>query len=102
MQKFKNVVNQCLVKAEPDELVGVKLPLPELHLLIGVSNHYYKLLLRVWPQLALFGRGKWTIHGRHGGGIDGANSVRSCSVQNYTEVHRSVLHCSALNYTVID
>jgi hypothetical protein len=76
MQQFKNVVNRCLLAADPDELVGVKLPLPELHLLIGVCNHLYKLLQRVWPRLAQFGRGKWTVHGRHGGGLDGANSVR--------------------------
>lgn len=68
MSKFKNVINQCLVEADPTELVGNVLPLPELHLLMGVGNHHHKLLLKVWPALVLFGRGKWTVHGRHGGG----------------------------------
>ena len=76
MSKFKNVINECLVEADPSELVGNVLPLPELHLLMGVGNHHHKLLLKVWPALVLFGRGKWTVHGRHGGALDGANTVR--------------------------
>ena len=76
MSKFKNVINQCLVEADPTELVGNVLPLPELHLLMGVGNHHHKILLKVWPALVLFGRGKWTVHGRHGGALDGANTVK--------------------------
>ena len=34
------------------------LPLPELHLLMGVGNHHHKLLLKVWPALVFFGREK--------------------------------------------
>ena len=44
MQKLKNVLNKCLIKADPEQLVGEVLQLPELHLLIEVSNHYYKRL----------------------------------------------------------
>ena len=73
MQKFKNVINECLVHGEPEELVGDKLPLPELHLLIGIVNHYRKLILKIWPRLEIWERGKWTIYGRHGGGLDGVN-----------------------------
>ena len=76
MQKFKNVINECLIKADPQKLVGEEIQLPELHLLIGVTNHYYQKLVVVWPSLVLWGRGKWTVHGRHGGGLDGANSDR--------------------------
>ena len=76
MQKFKNVINKCLIKAEPEQLVGEVLQLPELHLLIGVTNHYYKKLEVVWPSVSLCSRGKWTIQGRQGGGLDGANSDR--------------------------
>ena len=76
MQKLKNVINPCLIKAKPEELVGEKLPLPELHLLMGVVNKGHQMLGQVWPHLVLFGRGKWTVHGRYGGGLDGANSVR--------------------------
>ena len=57
MQKHKNVINKCLLKAEPDVLVTDVLPLPELHLLLGGSTHFYKLLLKLWPQLAIWGRG---------------------------------------------
>ena len=76
MQKFKNVINQCLLEADPEELVGNVLPLPELHLLLGVVTHFYKLLLKVWPPLASWGHGKFTVHGRHGGGLDGTNSLK--------------------------
>ena len=76
MQKFKNVINPCLVEGNPDELVGDKLPLPQLHLLLGTCTHFYKLLVKAWPQLIIWGKGKWTVHGRHGGGLDGANSNR--------------------------
>jgi hypothetical protein len=76
MSKYKNVINECLLEADPRELVGNVLPLPELHLLMGVGNHHHQLLLKVWPALVLFGRGKWTVHGRHGGALDGANTVR--------------------------
>ena len=50
--------------------------LPELRLLIGVTNFYYKKLEKVWPQLSVWGHGKWTVHGRQGGGLDGANCDR--------------------------
>ena len=73
MQKFKNVINECLVHGEPEELVGDKLPLPELHLLIGIVNHYRKLILKIWPRLEIWERGKWTIPVCHGGGLDGVN-----------------------------
>ena len=76
MQTYKNVVNKCLVAADPQEMVGEKIPLPELHLVIGVVNHYRKLLLKVWPGLRLWGKGKWTVHGWQGGGLDGANCMR--------------------------
>ena len=76
MQKYKNVINECLLEAHPEEKVGDVLPLPELHLVIGVGTHFYKLLKKVWPPLTLWGRGKWTIHGRFGGALDGANVNR--------------------------
>ena len=76
MQNFKNVINECLVKADPDELVCNVLPLPELHLLLGFVTHLHKILYRVWPHILIWGRGKWTVHGRHGGGLDGANSMK--------------------------
>ena len=44
MQKYKNVINECLIKAEQNVLVGDVVQLPELHLLIGVTNFYYKKL----------------------------------------------------------
>ena len=66
MQKFKNVINKCLIKAEPDVLVSDVLPLPELHL-----PHYFKVMLKLWSRLAMWGRGKWTVHGRRVGGLTG-------------------------------
>ena len=74
MQTYMNVINECLLKEEPKQLVGDVLTLPELHLLIGGVNHLYQLMKKVWPPLSLWGWGKWTIHGRYGGALDGANS----------------------------
>ena len=54
MQKYKNVINGCLIKAEQNVLVGEVVQLPELHLLIGVTNFYYKKLEKVWPQLSVW------------------------------------------------
>ena len=51
MKTLKNVINECLIDGESEELVGEKHPLPELHLLIRVVNHYCKVLLKVWPGL---------------------------------------------------
>ena len=76
MQKFKNVINPCLVKGDPEQLVGEKLPLPQLHLHLGTCTHFYFLLLKAWPQFDIWRRGKLTVHERHGGGLDGANSNR--------------------------
>ena len=76
MKNHKNDINPCLLKAKPEELVGKKLPLPELHLLMGVGNHYYQVLRQVWPHLVLFCRGKWTMHDRYDGRLDSANTVR--------------------------
>ena len=74
MQYFKNVIHPCLVRGLPEQEVGEVLPLPELHLLMGAVNWGYQLVLKVWPSLVLWGRGRWTVHGRHGGSLDGANS----------------------------
>ena len=76
LSKFKNCKNECLIKAELNEMVGEKCPLPELHLHMGIVNHYRRMLLQVWPDLSLWGRGKWTVHGRYGGGLDGVNSLK--------------------------
>ena len=76
MQKFKNVINPCLVKGDSEQLVGEKLPLPQLHLHLGTCTHFYFLLLKAWPQFDIWRRGKLTVHERHGGGLDGANSNR--------------------------
>ena len=76
MQKYKNVINECLIKAEQNVLVGDVVQLPELHLLIGVTNFYYKKLEKVWPQLPVWGHRKLTVYGRQGGGLNGANCER--------------------------
>ena len=76
MQNYKNVIRECLVKADPEQLAGDLLPLPELHLLIGTVNHLYKLLERGLATHFYMGSRKWTVHGQQGGGLDGANSNR--------------------------
>ena len=51
MKLFKNVIHPCLVMGDPEQEVGELIPLPELHLLMGVGNWSYMLLLKVWPLL---------------------------------------------------
>ena len=63
-----------MVKGEAEDLVGEKLPLPQLHLHSGTCTYFHNTMFRVWPKLAIWGRGKWKVHSRHGGGLDGANS----------------------------
>ena len=76
MQRYKNVINPCLIRGELEQEVLELLPLPELHILMGVTNWGYKLVLKVWPALVFWARGKWTVHRQYGGALNGANSNR--------------------------
>ena len=44
MKKFFNVVNPPLINAEEDQVVGDVVPSPELHLLMGATNHKLELI----------------------------------------------------------
>ena len=44
MKKFFNVVNPPLINAEEDQVVGDVVPPPELHLLMGATNHKLELI----------------------------------------------------------
>ena len=46
MQNYKNVINDCLIKADPSKLVGEEVQLPELHFLISVT-------IRSWRECGL-------------------------------------------------
>ena len=77
MQHYKNVMNQCLLKGDPDTTILSAIPLPELHLLMGLVNLALELLYKVVPKPELMERMRHkgiSIHGYHGGGLDGGNS----------------------------
>ena len=66
-----------LLKGEPDKTILSVVPLPELHLLMGLVNWALELLYKVVPknefQQQMRKKGN-LIHGYHGGGLDGGNS----------------------------
>ena len=77
MQHFKNVINQCLLKGDPDTTILSAVPLPELHLLMGLVNWALLLLYKLVSKAVLLERMRHkgiSIHGYHGGGLDGGNS----------------------------
>ena len=75
---YKNVVNPCLLKADdPDTTILSTVPLPELHLLMGLVNWALELLYKFVPKEELVKRMRTksiSVHGYHGGGLDGNNS----------------------------
>ena len=77
MQKYANVIHECLLAGEPNQTILSAIPLPELHLLMGMVNWALELLYKVVPknelQQLMRKKGK-SVHGYHGGGLDGGNS----------------------------
>ena len=76
-KNYKNVVNPCLLKGEPDTTILSSIPLPELHLLMGCVNWALEVLYKVVPKDDLQRRMRTksiSVHGYHGGGLDGNNS----------------------------
>ena len=51
MQKFYNNINECLIVAKREERVLDKIMLPELHFMMGVVNHLFNLMVKVWPEI---------------------------------------------------
>ena len=77
MQKYANVINECLLMGEPNKTILSAVPLPELHLLMGLVNWALELLYKVVPQnklQELMRKKGISVHGYHGGGLDGGNS----------------------------
>jgi hypothetical protein len=77
MQHFRNVINESLLKCDSDATILSAIPLPELHLLMGLVNWAVELLYKVVPKAELLARMEHngiSIYGYHGGGLDGGNS----------------------------
>ena len=74
MKDYANVTKECLITAGASEEVIDVVPLPELHLLIGVLNHLLKLLITCFPGvLEVFKAHGIFRLGYNGGGLDGNN-----------------------------
>ena len=77
MQEFKNVINESLLKEDSDTIILSVIPLPELHLLMGLVNWAVEFMYKVVPKADLLVKMEQkgiTVHGYHGGGLDGVNS----------------------------
>ena len=77
MRKFANVIHPSLIKGDEGTTILSTIPLPELHLLMGVVNWSLELLYQVVPQKELQQTMRTkgiSVHGYHGGGLDGGNS----------------------------
>jgi hypothetical protein len=77
MQHFGNVIHKSLITGDPDVTILTTIPLPELHLLMGLVNWALELLYNVMEKdkLQEWMRKKGiSVHGYHGGGLDGGNS----------------------------
>ena len=77
MQDHKNVIHKCLLVGAPGSFILFTIPLPELHLLMGEVNWGVEALYKVVDVNELQRRMRVkgiSIHGYHGGGLDGGNS----------------------------
>ena len=77
MQRHKNVIHKCLLDGDPNSFILFTIPLPELHLLMGVVNWGVEALYKVVDITELQRRMRIkgiSVHGYHSGGLDGGNS----------------------------
>ena len=77
MQRHKNVIHKCLLDGDPNIFILFTIPLPELHLMMGVVNWGVEVLYKVVDATELKQRMRTkgiSVHGYHGGGLDGGNS----------------------------
>ena len=78
-KNYTNVIHPSLLKGDPEQTILSTIPLPELHLLMGVVNWALVLLYKSVPNKeALQERMRSvsvSVHGYHGGGLDGNNSA---------------------------
>ena len=78
-KNYTNVIHPSLLKGDPEQTILSTIPLPELHLLMGVVNWALVLLYKSVPNKeALLERMRSvsvSVHGYHGCGLDGNNSV---------------------------
>ncbi|XP_065641664.1 uncharacterized protein LOC105847267 isoform X1 [Hydra vulgaris] len=76
-KEFKNIIHVPLVNFPDHKLVLEAIPPMELHLLLGVVNHLYKNLCKIWP-----GAEKWPaslripIQPYHGGHFNGNDCMK--------------------------
>ena len=79
MKNYMNVVNECMLRGDPETTILSTIPLPELHLLMGTVNWALVLIYKRVDKDNLQRRMRTksiTVHGYHGGGLDGGNSMQ--------------------------
>ena len=79
MSEFKNVINPRLLYKEedPDTLLEELVPVPELHVLMGVVSKLAVLLLSLWPLFESWLSSNYIMfRGYQGVGLDGNNASK--------------------------
>lgn len=82
MKEYKNcIAPRLLYLDEPGEsLLEEIIPLPELHIFIGIVSMFVKVLLSIWPEFETWLDSNYIMYrGYHGIGLDGNNSEKFLS-----------------------
>ena len=90
MQYYKNCIYpRLLYREEPGStLVEDFVPLPELHLFIGIMTLFLKVLLNLWPDIESWFKDNYIqIRGFHGIGLDGNNAQRFLEKLKFLDLH---------------
>ena len=102
MQEYKNVINPRLIYLQEDKETFLDhiVPPPELHIMMGVVDKLYTLLLCVWPAFQNWLKTHYILmRGYHGVGLDGNNANRFMSLLDFLE--RGVTITAAINILLI-
>ena len=79
MSLFKNVINPRLLYKEedPETLLEELVPVPELHVIIGIVSKLAVLLVSVWPLFEKWLQSNYIMfRGYQGLGLDGNNASK--------------------------
>ena len=90
IMEFKNCISPRVVYLdEPLEtLVEHLIPPPELHILIGITSMFVKILITLWPDFDSWLKSNYIIYrGYHRTGLDGNNSQRLLDKLDNLEVN---------------
>lgn len=88
MSEYKNVINPRLLYTEedPETLLEELFPIPELHILMGITSKLGVLLLSLWPLFVKWLKSNYIMfRGYHGVGFDGNNASKFLKLADILE-----------------